>query len=159
MFSSEIYDYCQNLSEDGSDLYHGVKSNILNRSEQVTNRIEISHQVLYWLNLVQYLEVTLIPVLLKNLLNDCSIMSKNCLLATQVLISFVASISTIVWKIWLETHKVMVLSCYLMMTHHYLVSLMIPFWRTLTVKNDWIYIELKNLNLIRKIIQLFIASK
>ena len=30
LFSSEIYDYCQSLSEDGSDLYHGVKSNILN---------------------------------------------------------------------------------------------------------------------------------
>ena len=42
MFSSEIYDYCQSLSEDGSDLYHGVKSNILNRFEQVANRTEIS---------------------------------------------------------------------------------------------------------------------
>ena len=41
LFSSEIYDYCQSLSEDGSDLYHGVKSNILNLFEQVTNRIEI----------------------------------------------------------------------------------------------------------------------
>ena len=30
------------LSENGSDLYHGVKSNILNRFEHVTNRIEIS---------------------------------------------------------------------------------------------------------------------
>ena len=42
MFSSEIYDYRQSLSEDDSDLYHGFKSNILNRFEQVTNRIEIS---------------------------------------------------------------------------------------------------------------------
>ena len=42
MFSFEIYDYCQKLSENGLDLYHGVKSNILNRFEQVTNRIEIS---------------------------------------------------------------------------------------------------------------------
>ena len=42
LFSSEIYDYCQSLSEDGSDLYHGVKSNILNRFEQVANRTEIS---------------------------------------------------------------------------------------------------------------------
>ena len=30
------------MSEDGSDLYHGVKSNILNRFEQVTNRTEMS---------------------------------------------------------------------------------------------------------------------
>ena len=30
------------LSENGSDLYHGVKSNILNRFEHVTNKIEIS---------------------------------------------------------------------------------------------------------------------
>ena len=30
------------MSGDGSDLYHGLKSNILNRFEQVTNRIEIS---------------------------------------------------------------------------------------------------------------------
>ena len=36
------YDYCQSLSEDGSDLYHGVKSNILDRFKQVTNRTEIS---------------------------------------------------------------------------------------------------------------------
>ena len=42
LFSSEIYDYSQSLSENGSDLYHGVKSNILNRFEHVTNRIEIS---------------------------------------------------------------------------------------------------------------------
>ena len=42
LFSSEIYDYCQSLSENGSDLYHGVRSNILNQIEQVTNRIEIS---------------------------------------------------------------------------------------------------------------------
>ena len=42
LFSSEIYDYRQSLSEDGSDLYHDFKSNILNRFEQVTNRIEIS---------------------------------------------------------------------------------------------------------------------
>ena len=42
LFSSEVYDYCQSLSEDGSDLYHGVKSNILYRFEQVTNRNEIS---------------------------------------------------------------------------------------------------------------------
>ena len=41
LFSSEIYDYCQSLSEDGSDLYHGVKSNIINWFEYVTNRIEI----------------------------------------------------------------------------------------------------------------------
>ena len=42
LFSSEIYVYCQSLSEDGSDLYHVVKSNILNRFEQVANRTEIS---------------------------------------------------------------------------------------------------------------------
>ena len=42
LFSSEMYDYYQSLSEDGSDLYRGVKTNILNRFEQVTNRIEIS---------------------------------------------------------------------------------------------------------------------
>ena len=30
LFSSEIYDNCQSFSEDGSDLYHGVKSNIPN---------------------------------------------------------------------------------------------------------------------------------
>ena len=33
-FSSEIYDCYQSLSEDGSDSYHGVKSNILNRFEK-----------------------------------------------------------------------------------------------------------------------------
>ena len=42
LFSSEMYDYYQSLSEDGSDLYRGVKTNILNRFEQETNRIEIS---------------------------------------------------------------------------------------------------------------------
>ena len=42
LFSSEICDYCQSLSEDGSDLYHGVKSNIFKRFKQVTSRIEIS---------------------------------------------------------------------------------------------------------------------
>ena len=42
LFSSEMYDYYQSLSEDGSDLYRGVKANILNRFEQETNRIEIS---------------------------------------------------------------------------------------------------------------------
>ena len=42
LLSSEMYDYYQSLSEDGSDLYRGVKTNILNRFEQVTNRIEIS---------------------------------------------------------------------------------------------------------------------
>ena len=42
LFSSEIYYYCQSLSDDGSDLYHGVKSNIFNRFKQVTSRIEIS---------------------------------------------------------------------------------------------------------------------
>ena len=41
-FSSGIYDYCQSLPEDGSDLYHGVRSNILNRFEQMANRIQIS---------------------------------------------------------------------------------------------------------------------
>ena len=39
LFSFEIYDYCRSLS---ADLHHGVKSNILNRFEQVTNRIETS---------------------------------------------------------------------------------------------------------------------
>ena len=42
MFSPEIYDHCQSSFEDGSDLHHGVKYNIPNRFEQVTNRIEIS---------------------------------------------------------------------------------------------------------------------
>ena len=42
LFSSEIYYYCQSLSDDGSDLYHGVKSNIFNWFKQVTSRIEIS---------------------------------------------------------------------------------------------------------------------
>ena len=42
LFLSEIYYYCQSLSDDGSDLYHGVKSNIFNRFKQVTSRIEIS---------------------------------------------------------------------------------------------------------------------
>ena len=36
------YDYCQSLSEDGSDLHHRVNSNILDRFKQVTNRTEIS---------------------------------------------------------------------------------------------------------------------
>ena len=41
-FSSEIYDYCQSLPEGDFDLYHGAKSNILNRFEQLTNKTEIS---------------------------------------------------------------------------------------------------------------------
>ena len=112
--------------------------------------LKFHHQLLYWLNLVQCLEVTLILVLLENLLDDCSIISKNRLVATHVLISYVTSISTIVWKTWLETDEFMALSCYLMMTHHYLVSLMIPSWRTMTIKNEWIYIVLINFNPIRK---------
>ena len=76
----------------------------------------------------------LILVLLKNSLDDCLIILKYCLVATHVLISFVTVISTIVWKIWLETDKVMVLSWNLMMTHHYLVSIMIPSWTTMTEK-------------------------
>lgn len=35
LFSSEIYGYCQSLSENGSDLYHGSKSSMLNRFECV----------------------------------------------------------------------------------------------------------------------------
>ena len=31
LFSSEVYNYSQSLSEDGSDLYHGTKSSILQR--------------------------------------------------------------------------------------------------------------------------------
>ena len=96
LFSSEMYDYYQSLSEDGSDLYRGVKTNILNRFEQVTNRIEISSSAALLLNLVQSLKVTLILVLLKNSLGDRSIISKSCLVATHVLISFVTGISTIV---------------------------------------------------------------
>ena len=96
--------------------------------------LKFHHQLLYWLNLVQCLEMTLILVLLKNSLDDCSIISTNCLVATHVLILFLTGISTIVWKIWLETDEVMALSCYLMMTPNKLVSLMIPSWRTMTIK-------------------------
>ena len=63
---------------------------------------------------------------------------------------FVTIISTIIWKIWLETDVVMDLSRYLMMTHHYLVSLMIPSWRTMTIKSKWIDIVLINFHLIRR---------
>ena len=76
------------------------------------------HQLLYWLNLVQCLEGTLILVLLENLPDDFSIISKNCLVATQVLISFATGISKIVWNIWLETNEVIALRCYFMMTHY-----------------------------------------
>ena len=34
LFSSEIYNYAQSLSDDGSDLYHGTKSNILQRFDK-----------------------------------------------------------------------------------------------------------------------------
>ena len=119
-------------------------------SNKLQIELKFYHQLLYWLKLVQCLEVTLILVLLKNSLNNCSIISKNCLVNTHVLLSFVTSISTIVWKIWLETDKAMTLSCYLVMTRYFLVRLMIPSWRTMTIKNDWIYIVLINFNLIRK---------
>ena len=33
LFSSEVYNYAQSLSEEGSDLYHGTKSSILQRFE------------------------------------------------------------------------------------------------------------------------------
>ena len=112
--------------------------------------LKFHHQLLYLLNFVQCLEVTLILVLLKNLLDDCSIISKNCLVATHVLTSFVTSISIIVWKICLERNEVMALNCYLMIAHHYLVSLMTASWKTLTINNKWIYIAKINFNLIRK---------
>ena len=37
LFSSGVYDSCQKLFEDGSDLYHVIKFNILNRFKQVTD--------------------------------------------------------------------------------------------------------------------------
>ena len=110
------------------------------------------HQLLYWLNVVQCLEVALILVLLENLLDNCSIISKNCSVSTHVLISFATIISTIVWKTWLEKDQVTALSCYLLMIHHCLVSLMIPSWRAMTIKNDWIHNKLINFNLIRKML-------
>ena len=112
--------------------------------------LKFHDQLFYWLNLIQCVEVTLILVLLKSSLDDCLIITKNHLVTTHVLISFVTDISTIVWKIWLEIDEVMALSCYLMMVHHYLVSLMILSWRTMAIKNDWIFIVLLNFNLIRK---------
>ena len=36
LFSSEIYNYAQSLSNDGSDLYHGTKSSILQRFEKTS---------------------------------------------------------------------------------------------------------------------------
>ena len=147
------YDYCQSLSEDGSDLYHGVKSNILDRFKQVTNRTETSSSAV--------LSIELSPVLKSDTHSgtlNCSIISKNCLVSPYVLIPFLTGISTIARKIWIETDEVMALSCYLM-THHYLVSLMILSWRTMTTKNGWIYVVQINFNLIRKIIQSFNVNK
>ena len=148
------YDYCQSLSEDGSDLYHGVKSNILDGFKQVTNRTEISSSAV--------LSIELSPVLKSDTHSgtlNCSIISKNCLLSRHLLISFLIGISTIVRQIWIETDEVMALSCYLMMAYHYLVSLMILSWRTMTIKNGLIYIVQINFNLIRKIIQSFNVTK
>ena len=45
LFSSEIYGYCQSLSENGSDLYHGSKSSMLNRFECV-DKEDIQEMVL-----------------------------------------------------------------------------------------------------------------
>ena len=105
-------------------------------------KLKFHHDLLFWLNLIQCLEVTLILVLFKNSLDDYSIISKSCLIVTHLLISFLTSIWTIVWK--------MALSCYLMMTHHYLVSLVIASRRTMTTKNNRVYIALISFSLISK---------
>ena len=94
LFSSEIYYYCQSLSDDGSDLYHGVKSNISIDSNKWQVELKFHHQLFYWLNLVQCLEVTLILVLLKRrLFNNIKKLSSGYLLVN---ISFVTSNSAIV---------------------------------------------------------------
>ena len=92
LFSSQIYDYCIIFSEDGSDLYHSLKSNILNVFEQVTNRFEISS--------LAVLLIGFSPMFRKDthsgtfdkfprqLLNNVQKLS----MATKVLISFVTSI-------------------------------------------------------------------
>ena len=150
LFSPEIYKYCQSLSEDGSDLYHGVKSNILNWFEQVTNRIEISSSTALLIELSPMFRSNTpsgtFGEFARRLFNNIKKSSSGY---SRVDFNLTA-ISTIVWKTWLETDEFMALSCYLMMTHHYLVSLMIPSWRTMTIKNEWIYIVLINFNPIRK---------
>ena len=42
LFSSEIYGFAQSLSADGSDLYHGTKSSILQRFEKTTSKAPCS---------------------------------------------------------------------------------------------------------------------
>ena len=104
LFSSEIYDYCQILSEDDFDLYHGAKSNILNLFQQVTNNTEISSSAV--------LLTENSPIFRSDIWRIRST------IATHVLITFVNGISTIVGKIWLETNEIMTLSYYLMIRHH-----------------------------------------
>ena len=77
-------------------LYHGIKSNILNRFQQVINRIEVSSLAALLIELRPMFRSDTHSDTLQNSLNDFLMISKNCLAASHFLTSFVNFISTIV---------------------------------------------------------------
>ena len=118
LFSSEIYDYCQSLSEDGSDLYHGVKSNILNRFEQVANRTEISSSAALLIELSPMFRSDThsgtFEEFTRQLFNNIKKLSSGYwrvdIICDQYFNNSVKNLT--------RNGEVMTLSCYLMMTHH-----------------------------------------